>query len=327
MLSTSPALFFAIITDKDFHAFYNALNENNVDSSSKEVRNKVKKLLSTMKQQVVSFYLALRSLLGSSSWRGEALHLCQAAELGITFAKFDIKRVSKMWSENDKQNTLKDVTNVAPFKKRSREADFASSSKMRKLDEETDDNTSSKQQKRPDNVGKRELPHSITRSEVYKSINFKQVTVEYFLRPTNKLLKISESVRSYLDTKPKPVSKSAEGELQTWFNGLMENGDLEGLMPDISDFENNDVEERAFVSKYAHTVFEIKKQKQVSGLADEDKGQLLDYIRVLLQQQPLRQVFASNLLLSGVSNDIHKRVDLIFADDFSNSPLITIVEN
>ncbi|CAG8466267.1 10894_t:CDS:2 [Funneliformis caledonium] len=212
-----------------------------------------------------------------------------------------------MWSENDKQNTLKDVTNVAPFKKRSREADIASSSKMRKLDEEIDDNTSSKQQKRPDNVGERELPHSITRSEVYKSINFKQVTIEYFLRPANKLLKIPESVRNYLDSKPKPVSKSAEGEVQSWFNGLMEvssltwegvsavdthkNGYLEGLMPDISVFENNDVEERAFVSKYAHTVLEIKKQKQLSGLADEDKGQLLDYIRILVQQTAITPRF------------------------------------
>ncbi|PKK77511.1 hypothetical protein RhiirC2_731846 [Rhizophagus irregularis] len=44
----------------------------------------------------------------------------------------------------------------------------------------------------------------------------------------------------------------------------------------------------------------VKKRKSESGFADEDKGQLIDYMNILIQQQPLRENFA--LFLSDGSN-------------------------
>ncbi|CAI2166021.1 41_t:CDS:2, partial [Funneliformis geosporum] len=238
-----------------FHAFYKDLNDMSNDSSSpEEVNNKVKKLLKTK--------------------------------------KLETKKVGRMWIENEGQhNVLKDATNV------------------RKSDGElSEDDSTLRSNRQPDNLAEQELPHSISRSEVYKSVNFQPVTIKYFLRTANKLTQIPESVRTYLEKKPKPENKSAESDVQAWFNGLMEVSSLTwegvsavdthkisylgGLMPGISVFDNDDIEDGALVAKYSHTVLEIKRQKFQSGLSDEDKGQLLDYVRILVQQQPLRRYFA-----------------------------------
>ena len=39
-------------------------------------------------------------------------------------------------------------------------------------------------------------------------------------------------------------------------------------------------------------LLELKKRKSLSGFSDEEKGQLVDYIHVLVQQQPLCKLFA-----------------------------------
>ncbi|CAI2180820.1 1046_t:CDS:2 [Funneliformis geosporum] len=263
-----------------FHAFYKDLNDMSNDSSSpEEVNNKVKKLLKTK--------------------------------------KLETKKVGRMWIENEGQhNVLKDATNV------------------RKSDGElSEDDSTLRSNRQPDNLAEQELPHSISRSEVYKSVNFQPVTIKYFLRTANKLTQIPESVRTYLEKKPKPENKSAESDVQAWFNGLMEVSSLTwegvsavdthkisylgGLMPGISVFDNDDIEDGALVAKYSHTVLEIKRQKFQSGLSDEDKGQLLDYVRILVQQQPLRRYFAAYENLSGIPNNFRERAVFIFDDDFS----------
>ncbi|CAG8572553.1 28183_t:CDS:2 [Gigaspora margarita] len=38
-----------------------------------------------------------------------------------------------------------------------------------------------------------------------------------------------------------------------------------------------------------HTILELKRPRSVSDLSDEAKGQLLDYVRILVQKQPSRQ--------------------------------------
>ncbi|CAG8808586.1 34176_t:CDS:1, partial [Racocetra persica] len=148
---------------------------------------------------------------------------------------------------------------------------------------------------------------SVTRSEIYKSVSFEEATVSDLLHSA-KPRKLPKSVRDFLEKKPSPHNRSTEEEMQSWFNGLMEVSNsawkgvaaadthkspyLGGYMPDISVFSAADVAENAFISKYAYTILEVKKQKCLSGLADEDRGQLLDYLQVLVQQQPLRELFA-----------------------------------
>ncbi|CAG8650654.1 17406_t:CDS:2, partial [Gigaspora rosea] len=128
-------------------------------------------------------------------------------------------------------------------------------------------------------------PDSITRSEAYKSVEFEPILAKDLLHSV-KPSKIPEPVKEYLDKNSMPNKMSTEEEVQRWFNGYM---------PDISIVSKEDAADRALVPKYVYTVLELKKPKSTSGLADDDKGQLLDYVRVLLQQQPSRQVFAAFL--------------------------------
>lgn len=66
---------------------------------------------------------------------------------------------------------------------------------------------------------------------------------------------------------------------------------LNGYKPNFSIFHNDDV--RSNVPIFVYTLLEVKKRKSPnSGFADEDNGQLLDYINVLFQQQPLHVHFA-----------------------------------
>ncbi|RIB22170.1 hypothetical protein C2G38_2033820 [Gigaspora rosea] len=122
-------------------------------------------------------------------------------------------------------------------------------------------------------------PDSITRSEAYKSVEFEPILAKDLLHSV-KPSKIPEPVKEYLDKNSMPNKMSTEEEVQRWFNGYM---------PDISIVSKEDAADRALVPKYVYTVLELKKPKSTSGLADDDKGQLLDYVRVLLQQQPSRQ--------------------------------------
>ncbi|CAG8517073.1 9786_t:CDS:2 [Racocetra persica] len=105
--------------------------------------------------------------------------------------------------------------------------------------------------------------------------------------------------------------KRKTSDEEEWFNGLMRVASslwvlvtaadthniayLSGYIPDISVVDSADAEYGTFISSNVLTVLEIKRQKCVSGLTDEDKGQLLDYIYILVQQQPSRRLFSAFL--------------------------------
>ena len=63
-------------------------------------------------------------------------------------------------------------------------------------------------------------------------------------------------------------------------------------MPDLSIFYEEDAIDDPYIPTLVLTLLEIKKRKSSIGFADEDKGQALDYINILIQQQPLRELFA-----------------------------------
>ncbi|CAB4408825.1 unnamed protein product [Rhizophagus irregularis] len=95
------------------------------------------------------------------------------------------------------------------------------------------------------------LDHSIIRSEVYKSINFKQAMIENLLYPAHKVSEIPKPVREYLTKNQRPDSKSAEDVVQTWFIGLRKVSSsawksvtaVDTYMPDISVLNNDDAVE------------------------------------------------------------------------------------
>ncbi|CAG8646277.1 2821_t:CDS:2, partial [Dentiscutata erythropus] len=178
--------------------------------------------------------------------------------------------------------------------------------------------------------------YSVSRSEVYKEVEFEAAKESELLHQPIKTLKLPSLVEDYIESEPRPTNKATEENVQSWFNGLMEasstewrtavavdthlNAYLGGYMPDISIFDCEDSEDGAFIATYARTTLEIKKQKKVSGLTDEDKGQLLDYIYILVKEQPSRQLFSA-FLSDGVffyvvtynrENHIYKELNLSF---------------
>jgi len=71
---------------------------------------------------------------------------------------------------------------------------------------------------------------------------------------------------------------------------------LNGLKPDISIFNPQNISDGAFIPMFVRTVLELKQRKsETSNLGNEDKGQLIDYIQILAQQQPLRRFFPISL--------------------------------
>ncbi|CAB4403842.1 unnamed protein product [Rhizophagus irregularis] len=72
--------------------------------------------------------------------------------------------------------------------------------------------------------------------------------------------------------------------------------ELEGylceLMPDLSFFRKEDAVDDAYIPMLVQTILELKAQKTSTGFSNEEKGQLLDYIHILVRQQPLRKLFA-----------------------------------
>ncbi|CAG8450475.1 13258_t:CDS:2 [Funneliformis caledonium] len=136
-------------------------------------------------------------------------------------------------------------------------------------------------------LGEYEIGGSVTRANVYKNTIFENVDQEYYLVETN----------SYLKT-----------AVQRWFNNLMSQfgsrwgdfvakgthdvGYLNGLMPDLSVFKTEDVADNACIPMLVKTILELKVQKRSTGFSNEEKGQIVDYLRVLTRQQPLRKLFA-----------------------------------
>lgn len=133
--------------------------------------------------------------------------------------------------------------------------------------------------------------------------------MEHFLEKNETFLdefKSGGSVNVYLQKYPVPTD--TEDKVQDWFNGLMKTLPkfgkrlvikdthnityLSGLKPDLSVFLEEDVVNDVYLTMHVQTLLEVKKRKNMSGLSNEDKGQVLDYIRILVQQQPLREFFA-----------------------------------
>ncbi|KAF0369753.1 kinase-like protein [Gigaspora margarita] len=151
---------------------------------------------------------------------------------------------------------------------------------------------------------------SITQAKAYQSTWFESVDVEYFLTKNNSYLgsfQQSGSVNTYLRRNKIPTD--TEDNVQEWFNGLMKslpnfskrkiairdthtNTYLRGHKPDISVFMEDDIINDVYLTMHVQTLLEVKKRKSFSNLLDEDKGQVLNYIRILIRQQPLRELFA-----------------------------------
>ncbi|RGB30529.1 kinase-like domain-containing protein, partial [Rhizophagus diaphanus] len=154
---------------------------------------------------------------------------------------------------------------------------------------------------------------SITRARAYQSIDFEGVDLGHFLgesRPSfDRLGKIDiyRNIETYLNDKRAPTA--SEEAVQEWFDDLMKvlpkfssqavvkdthtNAYLEGYKPDFSILLYEDAVNDVYIPMFVCTLLEVKKRKGPhSALASEDKGQLLDYINVLIQQQPLRVHFA-----------------------------------
>ena len=133
---------------------------------------------------------------------------------------------------------------------------------------------------------------------------FEDVNVKYFLSKNNTYLgsfQQNGTVNTYLRRNRVPTD--TEDSVQEWFNGLMENLPnfskriaikdthtniyLSGYKPDISVFMEDDIINDVYLTMFVQTLLEVKKRKSLSDLLDEDKGQVLNYIHILIHQQPL----------------------------------------
>ncbi|RGB25054.1 hypothetical protein C1646_724705, partial [Rhizophagus diaphanus] len=152
---------------------------------------------------------------------------------------------------------------------------------------------------------------SITHARAYQSIDFEGIDLEHFFdefRPSfDQLGKIDiyRNIETYLNDKRVPTA--SEEAVQDWFDDLMKvllkfssqavvkdthtNVYLEGYKPDFSILLYEDAVNNVYILMFICTLLEVKKRKPHSALASEDKGQLLDYINVLIQQQLLRVHF------------------------------------
>ncbi|CAI2165548.1 2028_t:CDS:2 [Funneliformis geosporum] len=156
-------------------------------------------------------------------------------------------------------------------------------------------------------LGEFEIGGSVTRANVYKNTIFENVDQEYYLIETNSYLsELPNNVASHLRNNPiTQQSHQTEPAVQRWFNNLLSQfgsrwgdfvakdthdvGYLNGLMPDLSVFKTEDVADNACIPMLVKTIMELKRS---TGFSNEEKGQLLDYLRVLTRQQPLLKLFA-----------------------------------
>lgn len=110
------------------------------------------------------------------------------------------------------------------------------------------------------------------------------------------MVTVPEEVRSYIENNPRPDPELPVTKTQSWFNELMDAMNdtwnlkaldtdvtpyLNGLKPDISIF---DVKGDAYTPMFVRTVVELKPfGGEGKSFGDENKGQLLDYVNVLIQ--------------------------------------------
>ncbi|CAG8758897.1 3744_t:CDS:2, partial [Gigaspora margarita] len=188
----------------------------------------------------------------------------KACEL-LRTKKDDIKKVEKMWGQQDQRSTLRDRTNDIPVPSGSETvAASAAPSKKRKTSVEEGAASSDRQL---------ELP-----------LKFGHVKLEE-LNLSHKL-ELPKLIRDYL-TKNKMPNKGPEGDVQKWFNGLMKEMSslwtmvtaadthnscyLSGYKPDISVVGSEEAELCVFDPSKVYTLLELKRIKTGSGLTDEDK--------------------------------------------------------
>ncbi|CAG8498899.1 8423_t:CDS:2 [Funneliformis mosseae] len=127
-----------------------------------------------------------------------------------------------------------------------------------------------------------ELPNSVTRAKVYKSIVFNKVQFDYFLAETNSYLGVLASpVATYIQNNPMTQAMT-EKQVQKWFKD-----------PDLSIFDIDDISNGAYNTIVVQTILELKKHKRSIGFSDEEKGLLMDYLHILVEQQPLRRTLVS----------------------------------
>ncbi|CAG8797513.1 21050_t:CDS:2 [Gigaspora margarita] len=144
---------------------------------------------------------------------------------------------------------------------------------------------------------------------IYRTIDFKQVEYNYFLAETNSYLEsLPSPVATYIQNNPMTQAMT-EKQVQKWFKEVMahlssnwnnkmvfkETNDtpyLDGYRPDISIFNSDNIPNDAFNTIVVQTILELKKHKRTTGFSDEEKGQLVDYLHILIEQQPLRRLFA-----------------------------------
>ncbi|GBB83718.1 hypothetical protein RclHR1_01040023 [Rhizophagus clarus] len=157
---------------------------------------------------------------------------------------------------------------------------------------------------RSENRENREL--KLPSDKVYKRIAFEQVTYDHFLSETNSFLgSIPGNVASYIQNNP-ISEKTTEKEVQKWFKDVttcLSSGQivfretnntpyLNGYKPDFSIFNINDIPNDSYTVIAVQTILELKKHKRTIGFSDEEKGQLMDYLHILIEQQLLRRLFA-----------------------------------
>ena len=137
---------------------------------------------------------------------------------------------------------------------------------------------------------------------------FESVNQEYFLNKTgSKLCEFArnQSVNNYLEYFPVPTT--SEDDVQDW---LWKIHTLIHTLKDLSQisafFFDKDVTDDVYIPTFVHTLLEVKERKNMSGLADEDKGQLVDYMNVLIKHQPLRKHYALFLWILLLCNGLWK---------------------
>ncbi|CAG8719208.1 13280_t:CDS:2, partial [Funneliformis mosseae] len=108
------------------------------------------------------------------------------------------------------------------------------------------------------------LPNSITRAKIYRAFDDRETSSKMMAR----LNSIWQNNMVFRETKYTPY--------------------LNGYKPDLSIFDIDDISNDAFNTI---AVQNLKKHKRTIGFSDEEKGQLVDYLHILMEQQPSRRLF------------------------------------
>ncbi|CAG8715413.1 9114_t:CDS:2, partial [Funneliformis mosseae] len=112
------------------------------------------------------------------------------------------------------------------------------------------------------------LPNSITRAKIYRALEKVQ---KWFKDVMARLNSNWQNNMVFRETKYTPY--------------------LNGYKPGHSIFDIDDISNDAFNTIAVQTILDLKKHKRTIGFSDEEKGQLVDYLHILMEQQPSRRLF------------------------------------